>query len=200
MLVVLLRQSAHYNFLFATCLSLLGSILGFVLLFKTDHIFIMKFGTDVLNITLVVAVLKNVFTVSTTLLETFFLFLFFLAPILGYVLLFLQIRSIFFLWNFVVMPLVLIQRLRNFKKFFLACLLPSKVVLGYSFSQYWVTGTFLRYVSLFLQNIPLVLNISHKNFYRWMFLVLLWKLKYWKIFFMPCLFLLVVMLEYFEIN
>ena len=200
MLVVLLRQSAHYNFLFATCLSLLGSILGFVLLFKTDHIFIMKFGTDVLNITLVVAVLKNVFTVSTTLLETFFLFFFFLAPILGYVLLFLQIRSIFFLWNFVVMPLVLIQRLRNFKKFFLACLLPSKVVLGYSFSQYWVTGTFLRYVSLFLQNIPLVLNISHKNFYRWMFLVLLWKLKYWKIFFMPCLFLLVVMLEYFEIN
>lgn len=105
-----------------------------------------------------------------------------------------------FLWNFVVMPLVLIQRLRNFKKFFLACLLPSEVVLGYSFSQYWVTGTFLRYVSLFLQNIPLVLNISHKNFYRWMFLVLLWKLKYWKIFFMPCLFLLVVMLEYFEIN
>lgn len=200
MLVVLLRKSAHYNFLFATCLSLLGSILGFVLLFKTDHIFIMKFGTDVLNITLVVAVLKNVFTVSTTLLETFFLFFFFLAPILGYVLLFLQIRSIFFLWNFVVMPLVLIQRLRNFKKFFLACLLPSKVVLGYSFSQYWVTGTFLRYVSLFLQNIPLVLNISHKNFYRWMFLVLLWKLKYWKIFFMPCLFLLVVMLEYFEIN
>lgn len=95
MLVVLLRQSAHYNFLFATCLSLLGSILGFVLLFKTDHIFIMKFGTDVLNITLVVAVLKNVFTVSTTLLETFFFF-FFLAPILGYVLLFLQIRSIFF--------------------------------------------------------------------------------------------------------
>lgn len=93
MLVVLLRQSAHYNFLFAICLSLLGSILGFVLLFKTDHIFIMKFGTDVLNITLVVAVLKNVFTVSTTLLETFF---FFLAPILGYVLLFLQIRSIFF--------------------------------------------------------------------------------------------------------
>ena len=93
MLVVLLRQSAHYNFLFATCLSLLGSILGYVLLFKTDHIFIMKFGTDVLNITLVVAVLKNVFTVSTTLLETFF---FFLAPILGYVLLFLQIRSIFF--------------------------------------------------------------------------------------------------------
>ena len=200
MLVVLLRQSAHYNFLFATCLSLLGSILGFVLLFKTDHIFIMKFGTDVLNITLVVAVLKNVFTVSTTLLETFFLFLFFLAPILGYVLLFLQIRSIFFLWNFVVMPLVLIQRLRNFKKFFLACLLPSKVVLGYSFSQYWVTGTFLKYVSLFLQNIPLVLNISHKNFYRWMFLVLLWKLKYWKIFFMPCLFLLVIMLECFEIN
>ena len=127
MLVVLLRKSAHYNFLFATCLSLLGSILGFVLLFKTDHIFIMKFGTDVLNITLVVAVLKNVFTVSTTLLETFF---FFLAPILGYVLLFLQIRSIFFLWNFVVMPLVLIQRLRNFKKFFLACLLPSEVVLG----------------------------------------------------------------------
>ena len=127
-------------------------------------------------------------------------FFFFLAPILGYVLLFLQIRSIFFIWNFVVMPLVLIQRLRNFKKFFLACLLPSKVVLGYSFSQYWVTGTFLRYVSLFLQNIPLVLNISHKNFYRWMFLVLLWKLKYWKIFFMPCLFLLVVMLEYFEIN
>ena len=93
MLVVLLRQSAHYNFLFATCLSLLGSILGFVLLFKTDHIFIMKFGTDVLNITLVVAVLKNIFTVSTTLLETFF---FFFAPILGYVLLFLQIRSIFF--------------------------------------------------------------------------------------------------------
>ena len=74
MLVVLLRQSAHYNFLFATCLSLLGSILGFVLLFKTDHIFIMKFGTDVLNITLLVAVLKNVFTVSTTLLETFFFF------------------------------------------------------------------------------------------------------------------------------
>ena len=161
MLVVLLRQSAHYNFLFATCLSLLGSILGFVLLFKTDHIFIMKFGTDVLNITLVVAVLKNVFTVSTTLLETFFFF-FFLRPFLGLFFFFFCFVLYFFfhlfagvfffffffgahfgvcssfssdpfyifLWNFVVMPLVLIQRLRNFKKFFLACLLPSEVVLG----------------------------------------------------------------------
>ena len=82
MLVVLLRQSAHYNFLFASWLSLLGSILGFVLLFKTGHIFIMKFGTDVLDITLAVAVLKNVFTVSTSLLETFFLF-FFWRPFWG---------------------------------------------------------------------------------------------------------------------
>ena len=127
MLVVLLRQSAHYNFLFATCLSLLGSILGFVLLFKTDHIFIMKFGTDVLNITLVVAVLKNVFTVSTTLLETFF---FFFGAHFGVCSSFSSDPFYTFLWNFVVMPLVLIQRLRNFKKFFLACLLPSEVVLG----------------------------------------------------------------------
>ena len=126
MLVVLLRQSAHYNFLFATCLSLLGSILGFVLLFKTDHIFIMKFGTDVLNITLVVAVLKNVFTVSTTLLETFFFF----GAHFGVCSSFSSDPFYIFLWNFVVMPLVLIQRLRNFKKFFLACLLPSEVVLG----------------------------------------------------------------------
>ena len=127
MLVVLLRQSAHYNFLFAICLSLLGSILGFVLLFKTDHIFIMKFGTDVLNITLVVAVLKNVFTVSTTLLETFF---FFFGAHFGVCSSFSSDPFYIFLWNFVVMPLVLIQRLRNFKKFFLACLLPSEVVLG----------------------------------------------------------------------
>ena len=130
----------------------------------------------------------------------FFFFFFFFCAHFGVCSSFSSDPFYIFLWNFVVMPLVLIQRLRNFKKFFLACLLPSEVVLGYSFSQYWVTGTFLRYVSLFLQNIPLVLNISHKNFYRWMFLVLLWKLKYWKIFFMPCLFLLVVMLEYFEIN
>ena len=130
MLIVLLRQSAHYNFLFATCLSLLGSILGFVLLFKTDHIFIMKFGTDVLNITLVVAVLKNVFTVSTTLLETFFFFFFFFGAHFGVFYYFSSDPFYIFLWNFVVMPLVLIQRLWNFKKFFLACLLPSEVVLG----------------------------------------------------------------------
>ena len=132
MLVVLLRQSAHYNFLFASCLSLLGSILGFVLLFKTGHIFIMKIGTDVLDITLAVAVLKNVFTVSTSLLETFFCFFF--GAHFGVCSSFSSDPFYIFLWNFVVMPLVLIQRLRNFKKFFLACLLPSEVVLGYSFS------------------------------------------------------------------